>query len=200
MNEIYFCKVPILVEGTEDLIIRSLKEKWQHARKDEFPDVIPLYYQKQTAMPVWPASENRQFFQLEKKVSHHKHFDYQSELINKYWHNWLEPIVAEHEAARLWCSLVDQSINQALDEYQRDYLNLAISHGNQLLQTYFTDGFFTIGGKSSSDYASIDSSLPLALLHVAAAAGDEAVDLPVFYPNSTSFDPKVIIARRKRTR
>lgn len=112
-----------LVEGTEDLIIRSLKEKWQHARKDEFPDVIPLYYQKQTAMPVWPASENRQFFQLEKKVSHHKHFDYQSELINKYWHNWLEPIVAEHEAARLWCSLVDQSINQALDEYQRDYLN-----------------------------------------------------------------------------
>ena len=112
-----------LLEGTEDLIIRSLKEKWQHARKDAFPDVIPLYYQKQTAMPVWPASANKQFFQLAKKISQHKHFEYQTELINKYWHSWLEPIVAEHEAARLWRSLVDQSINQALEEYQRDYLD-----------------------------------------------------------------------------
>jgi len=81
---------------------------------------------------------------------------------------------------------------------QKDYLSLAISHGNQLVQTYFTDGFFTTGGKSSSSYASIDSPLPLALLQLAAAAGHEAVDLPTFYPNSTSFDPKVIIARRKR--
>lgn len=112
-----------LIEGTEDIIIRSLKEKWQHARNDEFPDVIPLYYQKQTSMPDWPVSENKQFIQLEKKVSHHKHFDYQSELINSYWHDWLEPIVAEHEAVRLWNSLVDQSINQALIEYQRDYLD-----------------------------------------------------------------------------
>ena len=112
-----------LLEGTEDLIIRSLKEKWQHARKDEFPDVIPLYYQKQTAMPVWPITANKTFFQLEKKISRHKHFEYQAELINKYWHSWLEPIVAEHEAARLWRSLVDQSIDQALEEYQRDYLN-----------------------------------------------------------------------------
>lgn len=112
-----------LLEGTEDLIIRSLKEKWQHARKDAFPDVIPLYYQKQTALPVWPHSANKQFFQLQKKLSQHKYFEYQTEFINKYWHSWLEPIVAEHEAARLWHSLVDQSIEQALEEYQRDYLN-----------------------------------------------------------------------------
>ena len=112
-----------LLEGTEDLIIRSLKEKWQHARNDVFPDVIPLYYQKQTAMPVWPVSANKQFFQLQKKVSQHRYFEYQTELINKYWHSWLEPIVAEHEAARLWRSLVDQSIDQAIEEYQRDYLN-----------------------------------------------------------------------------
>ncbi len=112
-----------LIEGTEDIIIRSLKEKWQHARTDKFPDVIPLYYQKQTAMPVWPLSESNQFFQLEKKVSLHKHSDYQSELINKYWHAWLEPVVAEHEAARIWRVLVDDTIAQALQEYQRDYLN-----------------------------------------------------------------------------
>lgn len=112
-----------LIEGTEDLIVSSLKEKWQHARKDEFPDVIPLYYQKQTAMPEWPLSANKQFYQLEKKVAQHKHFDYQAELLNKYWHRWMEPIVAEHEAAQIWRTLVDKGIEQALLEYQRDYLN-----------------------------------------------------------------------------
>jgi predicted GTPase len=112
-----------LVEGTEDLIIRSLEEKWHHARNDEFPDVIPLYYQKQTTMPVWPTSRDRQFFQLAKKVTQQDHFKYQNDLLNKYWHSWMEPIVAEHEAARLWHALVDKSINQALDEYKRDYLD-----------------------------------------------------------------------------
>ena len=35
-----------LVEGTAELITNSLQEKWQDSRKDEFPEVIPLYYQK----------------------------------------------------------------------------------------------------------------------------------------------------------
>lgn len=112
-----------LLEGTEDIIIQSLKEKWSSVRKDKFPDVIPLYYQKQTAMPIWPDSVNEPFFQLAKKVSQAKHFEYQAALINKYWHDWLEPIVAEHEANRLWRLLVEQQIEQALQAYQRDYLN-----------------------------------------------------------------------------
>ncbi len=112
-----------LTEGTEDIIIRSLKEKWQQARKDAFPEVIPLHYQKQTGLPVWPLSSSKLFFQIEKPLSQHTHFAYQNELINKYWHSWLEPVVAEHEATRLWGDLVDQSIEQALKDYQRDYLN-----------------------------------------------------------------------------
>lgn len=111
-----------LVEGTEDLIIRSLKEKWQSARNDAFPDIIPLYYEKQKGMPEWPSEEINQFFKLERMVSQKKHFEYQSDLINHYWHDWLEPIVAEHEATKLWCNLVDISIEQALAEYKRDYL------------------------------------------------------------------------------
>lgn len=112
-----------LVEGTEDLIINSLKEKWQHARKDAFPSVVPLYFQKQTGQPVWPSAKKDLFFQLEKQVAKQNYFAYQQELLNKYWHSWLEPIVAEHEAIRLWKVLVDQCINQAIDEYQRDYLD-----------------------------------------------------------------------------
>jgi len=112
-----------LVEGTEQLITQSLKEKWQNCREDEFPDVIPLFYNKEKGMPDWPESENNQFISLERSVSHKKHFYFQNELLNKYWHSWLEPVVAEHEAARLWRSLVDKSIEQALEEYKRDYLN-----------------------------------------------------------------------------
>jgi len=112
-----------LLEGTEDLIINSLKEKWHQARADAFPDVIPLHYQKQTAAPVWPIEAHELFFKLQKSVSQQKHFEYQHSLLNKYWHSWLEPVVAEHEAIKSWKLLVDDAVIQALEEYQRDYLN-----------------------------------------------------------------------------
>ena len=112
-----------LVEETEEIIIRSLEEKWQQSRKDSFPETVPLFYQKQKGMPDWPTSKDKLFFKLKKQVSNKKHFDYQRDLLDKYWHSWMEPVVAEHEAVRLWCSMVDQNIDQALLEYKRDYLD-----------------------------------------------------------------------------
>jgi len=112
-----------LTEGTETLIINSLQEKWLQARQDEFPHVIPLHFQKQTVAPIWPDSEIKRIFQLQKSVSTKKHFEYQHNVLNKYWHSWLEPIVAEHEALRLWEQLVDKHVEQAVEAYQRDYLN-----------------------------------------------------------------------------
>lgn len=112
-----------LVEGTEDLIKNSLGEKWQSVRQDEFPDVIPMFYQKQTSMPEWPSSETNRFIQLERMVSQKNHFQYQDDLINMYWHSWLEPVVAEHEATIIWRTLVNSSVEQALIEYRRDYLD-----------------------------------------------------------------------------
>jgi pectate lyase len=81
---------------------------------------------------------------------------------------------------------------------QREYLTLAIDLGKQIAQRYFVDGFFTTGAEENRGYTSIDNSLPLALLHLAAVVADKQVKLPVFYPNTTSFDPKVIISRRER--
>ncbi len=112
-----------LAEGTEELIKNSLREKWHIARQDEFPDVVPLLFQKQSGKPVWPESETQRFFQLQKEVSQQKHFEYQHSLIKKYWYDWLEPVVAEHEALKLWKALVDENIEQAVEEYKRDFLN-----------------------------------------------------------------------------
>ncbi|CAA9891791.1 conserved hypothetical protein [Candidatus Methylobacter favarea] len=112
-----------LGEGSEALIINSLKEKWRQARNDPFPEVVPLYYQKQAGLPAWPESRQQMLVQLAHKVNPEKHPRTQQDLLQKYWQSWLEPVIAEHEALNNWHALIDQTGKQALEDYQRDYLN-----------------------------------------------------------------------------
>ena len=112
-----------LSEGSEALLTQSLKEKWQLARKDDFPEVVPLYYQKQTGSPVWPEAKQALLIRLAGTVNLKKHARFEQDLLQKHWTTWLEPIIAEHQAVTDWQSLVDGAIKQALDIYQRDYLN-----------------------------------------------------------------------------
>jgi len=112
-----------LSEGSEALLIQSLKEKWQLARKDDFPEVVPLYYQKQTGLPYWPESKQDLLMHLASKVDHKRHVRFEQDLLQKHWQTWLEPVIAEHQALNVWHGLVDEAIKQALDNYQRDYLN-----------------------------------------------------------------------------
>ncbi len=112
-----------LVEGSEPVIIQSLKEKWHHARTDEFPEVVALYYQKPGGLPVWPESRQHVLNQLANKVRLERHARFEQELLKKHWQIWLEPVFAEHQALSDWHELVDSMINQAMESYQRDYLN-----------------------------------------------------------------------------
>jgi GTPase SAR1 family protein len=112
-----------LSEGSEALIVHSLKEKWLLARKDEFPEVVPLYYDKQSGLPDWPEAQRSLLPRLAAQVSYKKHPRYEQELLQYYWPHWLEPVMQEHQALRDWHQLLDQMIKQALDNYQRDYLN-----------------------------------------------------------------------------
>ncbi len=112
-----------LVEGSESVIINSLKEKWRQARTDEFPEVVPLYYQKQGGLPVWPEPKQQLLKQLASKVRLDRHARFEQELLKQHWQTWLEPVFAEHQALNDWYELVDLVIKQAMDSYQRDYLN-----------------------------------------------------------------------------
>jgi GTPase SAR1 family protein len=112
-----------LSEGSESLLINSLKEKWQSARKDAFPEVVPLYYQKQEGLPIWPEAQHALIKQLAKTVNLKRHARFEQELLQRYWPNWLEPITSEHQALKDWQGLVDQTLLQAIDNYQRDFLN-----------------------------------------------------------------------------
>jgi GTPase SAR1 family protein len=112
-----------LSEGSEALIAHSLKEKWQMARKDAFPEVVPLYYRKDSGLPVWPEPQQTLLLRLADQVSYKKHARYEQELLQYYWPQWLEPISQEHQALKEWHQLIEQMIKQALDNYQRDFLN-----------------------------------------------------------------------------
>ncbi len=112
-----------LSEGSEALLLNSLKEKWQLVRSDSFPEVVPLYYQKNIGLPLWPNSHRDLLKKLSSQVDHKKQVRYEQELVQKYWPEWLEPVISEHNAAIEWQKLVDQGIKQALESYQRDYLN-----------------------------------------------------------------------------
>jgi GTPase SAR1 family protein len=112
-----------LGEGSEALIIHSLKDKWQLARKDPFPEVVPLYYQKQSGLPVWPEAQRSLLIRLAGQVDYKKHPRYEQELLQYYWPQWLEPVVQEHQALKDWHQLIEQTVKQALDNYQRDFLN-----------------------------------------------------------------------------
>ncbi|MDQ7090836.1 MAG: GTPase domain-containing protein [Methylococcales bacterium] len=112
-----------LPENTENIITRSLKQKWQQARTDVFPETIPLFYDKQTNRPHWQQKYDDLIYQLAKKAVKRNHFRYQSNLIRRYWSTWLAPVIAEHQAADEWQRLVSKQIDRALIGYQRDYLN-----------------------------------------------------------------------------
>ncbi len=112
-----------LSEGSETQILNSLQQKWQQHRRDPVPEIVPLLFQKQVPLPIWPAAQGKAIYKLAAKVSHSKHFIYQQQWLNRYWQQWLEPILAEHHAQRDWQMLVDQCIGQALKDYQRDYLD-----------------------------------------------------------------------------
>lgn len=112
-----------LPEGSEAVLLPSLQEKWQKARNDAFPEVVPLYYQKPAGLPLWPDSYKNRLTRLADKVTPKKHARSEQLLLQKYWSDWLQPVREEHQSLADWNALVGQVVEQALASYQRDFLN-----------------------------------------------------------------------------
>lgn len=112
-----------LAEGSEQVLLPSLKDKWQKARTDPFPEAVCLYYQKLSGAPIWPKEAINLIGRLAQKADRNKHIKFEQQLLQKHWHTWLQPVLAEHQAFADWEALVDNAIKQALEHYQRDFLN-----------------------------------------------------------------------------
>ena len=112
-----------LSEGSEAIILESLKEKWRDYRRDNFPDVLPLLYQQTTKSPDISPTQNQILFNLVNKVQREKHARREQKFVQTHWQEWTKPIRAEHVVIQAWQTLVDSVIEQALKNYERDYLN-----------------------------------------------------------------------------
>ncbi|MCK5728098.1 MAG: 50S ribosome-binding GTPase [Methylococcales bacterium] len=112
-----------LPKEAENLIIRSLKQKWQQSRNDIFPVTAPLFYEREKGEPRWGANSDQLIYQLAKKALKRHHFRYQSDLIHLHWRYWLAPVLSEHEAIDEWQRLVSKQIKKSLLAYQQDYLD-----------------------------------------------------------------------------
>lgn len=76
-------------------------------------------------------------------------------------------------------------------------LESAVRLAGLLTDRYVVDGWICSHGKTGD--TNIDTALPLALLHLQAASdGASRSSLPMFYPNNTYFDPKIVIRRRAK--
>ncbi len=112
-----------LAEGTESLILNSLQTKWQQARQDAFPEVVPLFYQKPGATLTWPPAYQEALHKLGNEASRRQPASLYLQYCQHHWQDWLEPVFAEHNALKTWQKTIEQQIELALTQYQRDYLN-----------------------------------------------------------------------------
>ena len=72
----------------------------------------------------------------------------------------------------------------------------AIALGRRVLSDCVVDAFFV--EPEQEGFTRLDSPLPLALLHLAAACEGEQEDLPAFYANNVYWDPKIVRRYRQR--
>lgn len=112
-----------LSEEAEPVVLQSLQEKWQQARQDGCPEVIPLMYKKTgTQLTIGPEFSVK-FTELTRRINRKKHSAKQIQLLNRHWHSWVEPVIAEQAASKEWSQLVEDCLKNALSNYQRDYLD-----------------------------------------------------------------------------
>jgi GTPase SAR1 family protein len=105
------------------LLFNSLTEKWRHARKDSIASIVTIDYQARIQRPLWSKSHTHWWFELAEKVDHSQFALRQHALIQHHWQDWLEPVYAEHRALAFWQQRLQESVDQAIEAYQRDYLN-----------------------------------------------------------------------------
>jgi GTPase SAR1 family protein len=112
-----------LAEGSETLVLDSLRQKWRQTRSDAMPEVVSMLFEKPGTVPVWPVRAKKVLIDALKQVDRKKHAQQQQLFLTRYWREWLEPVFAEHQAQSQWQSLVDQALEQAGAAYRRDFLD-----------------------------------------------------------------------------
>lgn len=112
--------------SSKDTLVRSLREKWRSARKDDPPQtaVLPWFEEPQSAFAdVDGATLLGLLADACSQVDRRDAENRAVELVLAHWQDWLAPTRQELSARADWESTVDSAINEALTIYRRDYLD-----------------------------------------------------------------------------
>ncbi len=110
----------------EELLKKSLREKWQSARKDTFPELLTFFYQSSMQIEtdfLLNNQNNAVLHKLSQKVKREKNTKLTQQFLQSHWQSWLKPIYAEHRLLEQWQGLVQESITKSLCDYEKNYLN-----------------------------------------------------------------------------
>ena len=123
LNQPILVVINKLIADSQSLVIDSFKERWQQVRQDKFPEIVPILFSKEG---IGEAQQSELINLLQystHKLKRKKHDASATEFIKQHWQSWLAPVRSEQEAQTTWQILTDQVVNEAVVEYQRDYLN-----------------------------------------------------------------------------
>ncbi len=113
--------------ANQSVIEHSLSQKWSASRQDDLPPIVSLPYCE--GPPVIDALkvEIDQLFDHLKNcgdpANRQNHQPHADALVAKHWPKWTDPIKAEHQAGQQWAEILENGIEDALNLYQRDYLD-----------------------------------------------------------------------------
>ncbi len=118
-----------VTDRSRDIVVQSLKQKWQNARQGAPAPITALPYLENGGAESWSALQGiaqSLFAQVKaavREIRRHQHVGQAKRLLSAHWASWLEPVEAEHRVLGEWRTLVDQAVRDALLIYRRDYLD-----------------------------------------------------------------------------
>ncbi|RLA25556.1 MAG: GTP-binding protein [Gammaproteobacteria bacterium] len=123
LNQPVLVVINKLVEDSQSIVVDSFKERWQQVRSDKLPGIMPILFSKGDIANDRQAVLVRLLDNNIRLVKRKKYDIAATNFIKKYWQSWLAPVRSEQEAQVLWQLIIAREVNEALEDYQRDYLN-----------------------------------------------------------------------------
>ncbi|RLA16994.1 MAG: GTP-binding protein, partial [Gammaproteobacteria bacterium] len=123
LNQPVLVVINKLVADSQSVIVESFKERWLQVRSDKLPSIVPILFSKGDVSPAQQTELIRSLQQITNKIKRNKTDAAAINYIKMYWQSWLAPVRAEQEAQAQWQILIDKTVEEALVDYRRDYLN-----------------------------------------------------------------------------
>lgn len=123
LNQPVLVVINKLLAESQSIVVDSFKERWQQVRSDKPPEIVPILFSKEGVAQDRQSELIRLLTSNIKNIKRKKYASAATNYMQYYWQSWLAPIRSEQEAYALWQILTEKAVKEALEDYQRDYLN-----------------------------------------------------------------------------